>query len=102
MFGNFAKLGRAQAAGTSPIWQNFLSQPTPTNAGGVDFYIMETINYNIRDDLGVSKDEFQGLWVDIEILNQKLTCGVLYRHPRVNLEAFTNYLYSCLDKIQQE
>ena len=31
---------------------------------------METINYNIRDDLGVSKDEFQGLWVDIEILNQ--------------------------------
>ena len=73
---------------------NFVSQPTPTNAGGVGFYIMETINYNIRDDLGVSKDEFQGLWVDIEILNQKLTCGVLYRHPRVNLEAFTNYLYS--------
>ena len=81
---------------------NFVSQPTPTNAGGVGFYIMETINYNIRDDLGVSKNEFQGLWVDIEILNQKLTCGVLYRHPRVNLEAFTNYLYSYLDKIQQE
>lgn len=81
---------------------NFVSQPTLTNAGGVGFYIMETINYNIRDDLGISKDEVQALWVDIEILNQKLTCGVLYRHPSVYLEVFTNYLYSCLDKIQQE
>ena len=42
------------------------------------------------------------MWVDIEGNGQNITYAVLYRHPKANLECFTNYLYSVLDKIQNE
>ena len=55
----------------------------------------------MREDLTISKQGLECLWIDIENMNPKVTC-VLYRHPNSNLEEFTNYLYSCLDKIQRE
>ena len=42
-----------------------------------------------------------GLWVEIENTSENLVCGVLYKHPSSDLEEFANYLYSCLDKLQQ-
>jgi hypothetical protein len=59
--------------------------------------VKEDLSYVPRNDLGISKTEFEALWIDIEGKGQNIICGVLiiYRQPKPNLEVFTNYLHSC-------
>ena len=80
----------------------FLSQPSITNAGGVGLFVKEDLSYVPRNDLSISKTEFEALWIDIESKGQNIICVFLYRHPKANLEVFKNYLYSILGKIQNE
>jgi hypothetical protein len=79
-----------------------LAQPSLSNAGGVGLFVNNNLKYSKRDCLCTSKNEFEALWIDIEGHDREITCDVLYRHPKANLEHFTNYLYSVLDKIANE
>ena len=76
---------------------NFLSQLSLSNAGGIGFFIKDNLAFSAREYLSISKEEFEGLWIEIENTNEKLVCCVLYRHPTSNLEEFTNYLYKACD-----
>ena len=41
---------------------DFVSQPTLSNAGGVGFFIKADLNYSKREDLSQSQSEFESLW----------------------------------------
>ena len=36
------------------------------------------LNLVLRNELSVSNCEFEALWVDIELSNQKIICAVVY------------------------
>ena len=80
----------------------FLSQPSLSNAGGVGLFVKKDLNLVVRNELSVSNCEFEALWVDIELSNEKIICAMVYRHPNGHLETFTNYLYATLNKIVNE
>ena len=61
----------------------------------------KSLDFSVREDLNISKEQYEGLWVEIDNTSEKLVCGVLYKHPSSDLEEFANYIYSCLDKLQQ-
>ena len=82
----------------------FLSNPSLTNAGGVGLYVKNNLNFNLREDLNsINTVEFESIWIEVEMNNKNLICGVIYRHPsNSNNEAFLNYLNSTAEKINKE
>ena len=55
-------------------------QPSYSDAGGVGFYIKESINYSVHDDLTISKSEFEALWIEIQNDSQRnMLCGIINR-----------------------
>ena len=81
----------------------FESQPTQSDAGGVGFYIRQGFDYVIRDDMSITVQNLESLWIELKHKNKKnLLCGVVYRHPKSNIDDFMNYLNNCLDMIQRE
>ena len=50
----------------------FLSQLSLTNTGGVGFWKKDNVIFTKRDDLSVSKEEFEALWINIHNANQTL------------------------------
>ena len=80
----------------------FLSQPTLHNAGGVGFYIKNDIGFHLREDLCVTTNDFECLWVEIHRKSRNVVCAVIYRHPNGDLDKFINYFYAALDKISNE
>ena len=46
---------------------DFLSQPTPSHAGGVGFYVLKKLNYSLREDLSYAVyGDYEMLWIEIE------------------------------------
>lgn len=82
---------------------NFLSQPSMSNAGGVGMHIHSELIYTVWDDLTLSNDEFETLWIEIQNDAQhNILCAVIYWHPFGNLENFISYLDSSIENIHQE
>jgi hypothetical protein len=53
--------------------------------------------------LSISSDDFESLWVEIEIKGQaNILCAVFYRHPHGSAENFMNNLNANLQKINRE
>ena len=61
---------------------NIHTQPTKSSADGVALYVNSSLNYKTREDLSVTKDDFE--MVCVEFLSQTgkntIRCCV-YRHP---------------------
>ena len=82
---------------------NFISQPTITNAGGVGFYLNQNITFSERDQFSTSKQDYEGLWVEVENKHQRnIVCGIIYRHPKGNIETFLEYLYDVIESVHNE
>lgn len=81
----------------------FISLPTLSNAGGVGIYINNKLNYCVRDDLNSVDSEAESLWIEIDNhKNKNVICGVIYRHPSSNLDAFIDKFLSVVDKASKE
>ena len=51
--------------------------------GGVALYIKKTINYTLINDLTqMNEGIFESLFIDIQLGNDKITCGTIYRAPK--------------------
>ena len=51
--------------------------------GGVALYIKKTINYTLRNGLTqMNEGIFESLFIDIQLGNDKITCGTIYRAPK--------------------
>ena len=80
----------------------FIAQPSLSNAGGVAFYVADSVDYLVHYEMSITTDNFEALW--IEVLNKNysnILCGVIYRHPTGNPENFNRYLNDILEKISQ-
>ena len=71
-----------------------------SNARDVDFFVRNDISFSVRNDLSATHYDFETSWVNLHNYNYNILCGVVYRHPTANLETFTKYFNSILDKIQ--
>lgn len=71
-----------------------MSQPSCTNAGGVGFYVKDNLAYIHRLDLSVQKqNDYESLWIEIQNnMGRNTICGVVYRHPHGNVDAFLNHV----------
>ena len=59
--------------------------------------------YDVRYDLSDSVAGFETLWIEIQSNhNQNIICGIFYRHPHSNIDAFITFLNQTLDKISNE
>lgn len=82
---------------------SFISQPTEQRAGGVGFYIKNSLTFHVRNDMNKCTAECEMLWIEISNDKQKnLICGVIYRHPNSNAETFLELLTPILEKINSE
>ena len=84
---------------------NIHSQPTKSSNGGVAMYVKSSLNYKIREDLSVTKAEFE--MICIEILNRaskNTLCFCTYRHPNTDLDVqvFLDHMYDVLQKSTKE
>jgi hypothetical protein len=41
----------------------FISQPSYSNSGGVGFFIKDNLQFKIRNDLTLSTNEFEAIWI---------------------------------------
>ena len=81
---------------------NFESVNSKTNAGGVGVYIENNMSYKIIDNLQLNISDCEDLWLEISInKNQKLIVGVIYRHPKSNLNLFKTKFENTIETINQ-
>ena len=79
---------------------DFISQPSLPYAGGVGFYTNKNLNYSILSDLTTTEDDFEALWIEINVDGQSnIICGVVYRHPNGNLDNFMSYISRTIEHI---
>ncbi|XP_048586388.1 uncharacterized protein LOC125568354 [Nematostella vectensis] len=82
----------------------YISKPTKFSVGGVGLFIADSFNFILREDLSISNDQQESLWVEIQ--NNKgsknILCGVIYRHPNSSLDPFLEHFYKTMDKISKE
>lgn len=80
-----------------------MSDSSHSNAGGVGFFIKDNLKYIKREDLSISDKYFEALWIEIQDdLQRNLLFGVIYRHPKGNLNLFFQYINSVLQKVNRE
>ena len=97
------KIDQNQITNTKLSGYNFISQPSLSIAGGVGIFIQETFQATIRDDLTITKEEFEALWIEIDNNSQRnIIRGVIYRHPNANVETFMDYINQAIEKIHRE
>ena len=49
-------------------------------------------NFNLRNTCAVNKCQIENKWLSFKIKNQKVILGGIYRHPKGDIEHFTNAL----------
>ena len=71
--------------------------------GRVAIFAKENLNVWERDDLNFVCNQFESVWVEIEVKNSKnIVCGCLYRHPNSDINDFTKFVSKSLTKITNE
>ena len=82
---------------------NFLSQPSLSNAGGVEVFVKNGISYSCREDLSSVKEAYESLWIEIQNdAEHNNICGIIYRHPHGNLDSFMTHINTVIEKIHHE
>ena len=66
-------------------------------------YVKSSLNYKVREDLSVTKAEFE--MICIEILNRaskNALCFCTYRHPNTDVQVCFDHMYNVLQKSTKE
>ena len=71
-----------------------------TNAGGVAFYILNSLKFNRRKDLEFNSDDSENLFIEVNLTKSKVfIIGVIYRHPTCSLKKFQEQFLLTLNKL---
>ena len=72
----------------------FLHANSATRAGGVGFYILSSISYNLLGKNQLSSVGCEDLWVSLNFpgVQRTVVIAVIYRHPRSDSNAFIEIL----------
>ena len=80
-----------------------ITNGSKTSKGGVAIYARNDLNSWERDDLNIVNEDYESVWIEIEIKKSKnIICGCFYRHPNNQIEKFSNYISKCLSKVIKE
>lgn len=82
----------------------FLHSPTKSNAGGVGIYVKKNIGVHMISCYNLDYDDCEQLWVELTGIfpnNKPLLVGVIYRHPKANVNTFRGELEHVLSQIGQ-
>ena len=72
------------------------------HAGGVGLYLKNSITYSEIKTLGNNLPNAESLWVELNLAkNKQIILGVIYRHPRQNIDGFVREVSNCLDKLNK-
>ena len=88
-------------------YHEFVFTESPTKAGGVGFYLLETLDYKLCPDLSLNLDLCEDIWLEIEnvnspkLNNRGLIVGIVYRHGH-NLKHFYETLSERLIILNQK
>ena len=66
-------------------------------------YAKSSLNYKFREDLSVTKAEFE--MICIEILNRaskNTLCFCTYRHPNTDVQVFLDHMYNVYKRLQRK
>ncbi len=83
---------------------NFISNCRKSHkGGGVGIYVLDTLNYKVRNDLTIMDDKiFESLFIEIKCKDKAIVYGTIYRSPNSDIDTnnvFLNYLKKCLKSI---
>ncbi len=82
---------------------NFHHTVSQSTAGGVSIYVISDLTANKRDDLSVSKVDFETIWIEIDNARAKnILCCCAHRHPISDIAKFSQYLQETLCSIAVE
>ena len=83
---------------------------SPLSAGGVGFYISNSLTYNVRKDLSLNTNKCEDLWIEVSSSVNKyrktkgmknIVIGVVYRHPGHKYETFCDNLCDLIDHLDK-
>ena len=75
---------------------NFLYSDSDTLAGGVGIHIINSLSYQLRNDMPTTFGNSESLWIEVCICDKKCIIGVIYRHPNNDIQSFTHNLSETL------
>ena len=78
----------------------FYSQPSMSAAGGVALYVNSILNYLITEELNVTGNEFERIWIEVKNSGSlNILCCCAYRHPNTELQSFMDYINKTLTNV---
>ena len=83
---------------------NFEFTATECSNGGTAIYIKKGLNYKLKKDLEIYKSkQLESTFIEVNLKNEKVVIGCIYRHPSMELSEFNNdYLTNLLDTLSSE
>ena len=71
--------------------------------GGVGLYVLNDIDYKLRDDLRCQNEVYESCFIEINRSEDKnIILGVVYRHHHKSINEFNNQLETVLSKVTLE
>ena len=81
---------------------NFVFSNSSTNAGGVAFYMLNTLQFRRRHDLEFKTDDIENAFVEVKLTTRKkIVIELICRHPTSNLTEFQDKFTSILNQLNQ-
>ena len=83
---------------------NFKFTATECSSGGTAIYIKKVLNHKLRKDLEIHKSkQLESTFIEVNLKNEKIIIGCIYRHPSMELSKFnSNYFTNLLDTLSSE
>ena len=68
--------------------------------GGVSLFISALISYRILNEISIVNKDIECLFVEIELDDNKMYVGVIYRTPDADVRKFCDFLVNMLDTLK--
>ena len=60
---------------------NFIHADSLTKAGGVGFYIKNSLSYIVKPEYELNLNFVENIWIQVDTDKNSILIGVIYRHP---------------------
>ena len=81
---------------------NLITNNVTSNKGGVGIYIKSHLSYKVRDDLTITYDHIETLFVELTVSRQQLTIGMIYHRPGTSPDKFIEDLSNIMSNVNSK